>query len=54
VFTWDAEKAARNVRKHAVSFDEAATVFADSNGLEWEDLEHSHHENRLKRLGISN
>lgn len=35
---------------HGVSFEEAATVFA---ALEWEDLKHSHHENRFKRLGIS-
>jgi uncharacterized DUF497 family protein len=26
--TWDALKAASNTRKHGVSFDEAATVFA--------------------------
>jgi uncharacterized DUF497 family protein len=53
VFTWDAGKATRNLRKHGVSFEEAATVFADRDALEWEDLEHSHHENRFKRLGIS-
>jgi uncharacterized protein len=28
-FTWHDEKAKSNVRKHGVSFDEAATVFAD-------------------------
>jgi uncharacterized DUF497 family protein len=53
VFAWDARKAARNLRKHGVSFEEAATVFADPDSLEWEDLEHSHLENRFKRLGIS-
>jgi uncharacterized DUF497 family protein len=53
VFTWDARKAARNLEKHRVSFEEAATVFADPEALEWEDLEHSHQENRFKRLGIS-
>jgi len=53
VFTWDAGKATRNQRKHGVSFEEAATVFADPDALEWEDLEHSHKENRFKRLGIS-
>jgi len=53
VFTWDAGKATRNLRKHGVSFEEAATVFADPDALEWEDLEHSHKENRFKRLGIS-
>ncbi len=29
VFEWDAAKAAANVRKHGVTFEEAATVFAD-------------------------
>jgi uncharacterized DUF497 family protein len=53
VFTWDAGKATRNLRKHGVSFEEAANVFADPDALEWEDLEHSHKENRFKRLGIS-
>ena len=53
MFTWDAGKATRNLRKHGVSFEEAATVFADPDALEWEDLEHSHKENRFKRLGIS-
>ena len=29
-FEWDAGKARRNIVEHAVSFDEAATVFADT------------------------
>ena len=53
MFTWDARKAAGNLEKHGVSFEEAATVFADPEALEWEDMEHSHQENRFKRLGIS-
>ncbi len=28
-FLWNEAKAARNLKKHRVSFDEAATVFAD-------------------------
>jgi uncharacterized DUF497 family protein len=28
-FSWDPRKAASNVRKHSVTFEEAATVFAD-------------------------
>jgi uncharacterized DUF497 family protein len=28
-FEWDSDKAASNLRKHGVSFPEAATVFAD-------------------------
>jgi uncharacterized DUF497 family protein len=53
VFTWDAGKATRKPSKHGVSFEEAATVFADPDALEWEDVEHSHPEIRFKRLGIS-
>ena len=29
LFVWDADKAAANLAKHAVRFEEAATVFAD-------------------------
>lgn len=36
-FTWDPRKAATNVRKHGVSFEEAATVFADPLALAIED-----------------
>jgi uncharacterized DUF497 family protein len=32
-FSWDERKAASNLRKHGVSFDEAATVFADPLAL---------------------
>jgi uncharacterized DUF497 family protein len=53
VFTWDARKATRNLQKHGVSFEETATVFADPRALEWEDFEHSNHEVRFKRLGLS-
>lgn len=28
-FEWDAQKAAENLAKHGVSFDEASTVFGD-------------------------
>ena len=28
-FVWDADKAARNLAKHGIRFEEAATVFAD-------------------------
>lgn len=35
--TWDVEKADSNTRKHGVSFEEAATVFADPLALIAED-----------------
>jgi uncharacterized DUF497 family protein len=53
VFEWDARKAATNLRKHGVSFDEAATVFADSDALDGPDLLHSSLEARSLRLGRS-
>jgi uncharacterized protein len=36
-FTWDPRKAASNLRKHGVSFQEAATVFADPLAAMLED-----------------
>lgn len=36
-FTWDTRKAAANLRKHGVSFHEAASVFADPLALVVED-----------------
>ena len=53
MFTWDVAKAIVNFEKHGVSFEEAATVFGDANGLDWDDLAHSSQERRFKRLGQS-
>jgi uncharacterized DUF497 family protein len=36
-FTWDPKKAASNLRKHGVSFPEAASVFADPLAAMLED-----------------
>jgi uncharacterized DUF497 family protein len=40
-FEWDREKAARNVAKHGVSFEEAVTVFYDSLATTFPDPDHS-------------
>jgi uncharacterized protein len=53
MFTWDPQKAILNFQKHGISFEEAATIFADLAALEWEDREHSEVEWRRKRIGIS-
>ena len=53
MFSWDAQKAAKNRKKHGIPFEEAATVFADPSGLDWEDLEHAETEPRWKRLALS-
>lgn len=36
-FEWDSEKAASNLRKHGVSFAEAATVYGDPLALTFND-----------------
>ncbi len=53
MFSWDGRKARVNYEKHGVTFEEAATVFADPSGLDWTDPEHSREERRYKRLGRS-
>lgn len=50
---WDINKAKKNLRKHAVSFEEAQTVFADSLSVTVDDPDHSEHEDRLLILGQS-
>jgi hypothetical protein len=40
-FEWDSQKAAANLRKHRVSFDEARTVFNDSLARIFDDPAHS-------------
>lgn len=52
-FEWDARKAAANLRKHGVSFDEARTVFFDESALLRPDEEHSDDEDRFVLLGVS-
>ena len=51
MFSWDVRKAQVNYEKHGVALEEAATVFADPAGLDWEDLADSRQERRHKRLG---
>jgi uncharacterized DUF497 family protein len=53
VFEWDPVKAARNLRTHGVSFEEASTVFADLDALDSADLLHSQREPRFLRIGLS-
>jgi uncharacterized DUF497 family protein len=45
-FEWDRPKAAANLKKHAVSFEAAATVFGDPLSLTIPDLMHSLREDR--------
>ena len=50
-FAWDARKAAANVRKHGVSFQEAATAFADPQSITVPDPDHSAEEDRFVLIG---
>ena len=52
-FEWASAKAAANLLKHGVSFDEASTVFGDSLSVSGRDLEHSEGEARYVTLGLS-
>jgi hypothetical protein len=52
-FEWDAEKAAANLKKHSVSFGEAATVFGDDLSLTFADPDHSDDEQRFITMGQS-
>ena len=52
-FEWHGTKASANLRKHAVSFDEAATVFADFLSYVFPDPDHSDDETRFIIIGMS-
>jgi uncharacterized DUF497 family protein len=52
-FEWDSGKAASNLRKHGVSFDEAVTVFGDPLALTFSDTDHSETEARSRTYGVS-
>lgn len=52
-FEWDANKAASNLKKHGVSFEEAMTTFYDPLAATFDDPEHSQEEGRLVTIGYS-
>ena len=52
-FAWDPVKAAANLRKHGIAFDEAQTVFEDAEALILPDPDHSLGEARFVLLGAS-
>lgn len=53
-FEWDDQKAASNLHKHGVSFDEAVSVFGDEVALTFADTDHSGSEDRSRTYGTSN
>ena len=52
-FDWDPKKAETNLRKHGVSFDEAATTFLDPHAVSGPDPDHSIGEERYITFGYS-
>ena len=52
-FEWDTTKAASNLKKHGISFDEAKSVFYDEFAVQFFDEEHSTSEERFLLLGMS-
>ncbi len=53
LFDWDKKKAASNLAKHKVSFEEAATVFSDTLSDTFDDPDHSAEERRFLIIGHS-
>jgi uncharacterized DUF497 family protein len=53
IVEWDDRKAAANVRKHGVSFDEAVTALEDPLSVTYKDPDHSEDESRFLTFGSS-
>lgn len=53
MFQWDKEKAATNLAKHGVPFEEAKTVFDDPLYIDFYDPDHSDNEHRYIMIGMS-
>lgn len=52
-FEWDPKKAKLNLRKHKVSFEEAATALSDSMAATGADPDHANTEDRYITFGVS-
>ena len=50
-FEWDRRKAILNIKKHGVSFEDAATAFGDPLSVTVHDPKHSDDEDRFLLLG---
>jgi uncharacterized protein len=51
-FDWNPEKEKQNIRKHNLSFRQAASIFNDQNQLSIYDEEHSDNEDRWITIGL--
>ena len=52
-FEWNSRKAASNLKKHGVAFEEASTIFEDLLSLTIRDPLHSDEEDRFITIGRS-
>ena len=52
-FEWDENKNQINIKKHGISFEEASSVFNDSDALILNDETHSDNEDRFILIGFS-
>lgn len=52
-FEWDNRKAAKNERKHKISFAEAISVFQDTLSITYPDMDHSEEEDRFLIIGAA-
>jgi uncharacterized DUF497 family protein len=50
-FEWDPSKAASNLAKHGISFEEASSIFGDELALTFPDPDHSVGESRRVTFG---
>ena len=53
IFEWDDVKAAFNLTKHGISFEEACTVFEDAFAITISNVAHSDFEDRYVTIGLS-
>ena len=51
-FVWDSEKAAINLKKHKIAFEDAARIFLDDYRFDDYDEFHSDEEDRIKTVGF--
>lgn len=52
-FEWNPTKAANNLVKHGISFEEAVTIFSDPMFVTVVDYDHSQDEERYITIGLS-
>ena len=53
-FEWNEDKAADNIKKHKVAFDEAARSFTDMYAFQYVERSMNYEEERFVSIGMSN